>query len=132
MVFTNIDELKNKLKSMRPLNEAELKRLREEFMIENTYNSNAIEGNTLTLRETALILQQGVTIEGKHIKEHLEAIGHKDAFYYMLDLADAKITLTERVIRELHSLVLVNDAKNKGNNDRRPSEPFAELHKLHG
>ena len=114
MDFTYINELKNKLKSLRPLNETELKRLREEFMIENTYNSNAIEGNTLTLRETALILQQGVTIAGKHIREHLEAIGHKDAFYYMLDLVDAKTSLSERVIKELHSLVLVNDTKNRG------------------
>jgi Fic family protein len=113
-LFTRIDELKNKLKSQHPLNETELKRLREEFMIENTYNSNAIEGNTLTLRETALILQQGITIDGKHIREHLEAIGHKDAFYYMIDLSNANTPLTERVIRELHSLVLMNDAKNKG------------------
>ena len=114
MDFTRIDELKSKLKSLRTLNETELKRLREEFMIENTYNSNAIEGNTLTLRETALILQQGITIEGKHVREHLEAIGHKDAFYHMLELADAKNPLTERSIKELHSLVLMNDAKNKG------------------
>jgi Fic family protein len=114
MDFARIDELRNKLDSLRPLNETELKRLREEFMIENTYNSNAIEGNTLTLRETALVLQQGVTIEGKHIKDHLEAIGHRDAFYCMVELADAKSVLTERVIKELHSLVLMNDAKNKG------------------
>jgi Fic family protein len=83
-------------------------------MIENTYNSNAIEGNTLTLRETALVLQQGVTIDGKHIKDHLEVIGHRDAFYYMVELADAQSALTERVIKEIHSLVLMNDAKNKG------------------
>jgi Fic family protein len=112
--FDRIDELKSKLKSLRPLNETESKRIREEFMIENTYNSNAIEGNTLTLRETALILQQGVTVDGKHIKEHLEAIGHKDAFNYMLELADAGSALTERVVKELHSLVLMSDAKNKG------------------
>ena len=114
MDFRRVDDLKNKLKSLRPLNEAELKRLREAFMIENTYNSNAIEGNTLTLKETALILQQGITIEGKHIREHLEAIGHKDAFYHMVELADAKTPLTERAVKELHSLVLMNDAKNKG------------------
>ena len=112
-IFTLVDELKNKLKSLRPLNETELMRLREEFMIENTYNSNAIEGNTLTLRETALVLQ-GITIEGKHLREHLDAIGHKDAFYYMVELSDAKAPLTERVIKELHSLALMNDAKNKG------------------
>jgi Fic family protein len=114
MNFKRIDELKNSLKSLRPLNETELRRLREEFMVENTYNSNAIEGNTLTLRETALVLQQGVTINGKHIRDHLEAIGHRDAFYYMIELADAKSELKERVIKELHSLVLMNDARNKG------------------
>ena len=56
MDFTKIDTLSDNLKSKRPLNAAEIKRLRDEFIIENTYDSNAIEGNTLTLRETALIL----------------------------------------------------------------------------
>jgi Fic family protein len=112
--FTQIDELKNRLESLRPLNQTELKRLREEFMIENTYDSNAIEGNTLTLRETALILQEGITIAGKHIREHLEVIGHKNAFEYMIELADIGSILTERTIRELHSLVLMNDVKNSG------------------
>ena len=114
MDFRQIDNLNQKLKSMRPLNETELKRLREEFMIENTYDSNAIEGNTLTLRETALIIQEGITIAEKPIREHLEVIGHKDAFEYMITLADKNTALTERVIKELHSLVLMNDALNKG------------------
>ena len=114
MDFTKIDALQNKLKAMRPLNEAELKRLRNEFMIENTYNSNAIEGNTLTLRETALILQEGITIAEKPIREHLEVIGHKDAFAYVISLADASAPLTERVIKEIHALVLMNDANNRG------------------
>ena len=114
MDFERADNLRERLKTLRPLNDTELRRLREEFMIENTFNSNAIEGNTLTLKETALILQQGVTINGKHIRDHLEAIGHKDAFYYMIELADAGTALTERIIKELHSLVLMSDAKNKG------------------
>ena len=114
MDFTRIDDLNKKLKSMRPLNNGELKRLREEFMIENTYNSNAIEGNTLTLRETALIIQEGITIAEKPIREHLEVIGHKDAFEYMVSLADKNTALTERVVKELHSLVLIDDAVNKG------------------
>lgn len=114
MNFSKIDQLKEQLASLRPLNNTELKRLREEFMIENTYNSNAIEGNTLTLRETALILQEGVTIAQKPIKEHLEAIGHKDAFEYVVTLADTHSPLTERVIKDIHSLILVNDAINKG------------------
>ncbi len=114
MDFTRIEELRTKLKSMRPLNETEIKRLRDEFIIENTYNSNAIEGNTLTLRETALILQEGITIAEKPVREHLEAIGHKDAFEYVISLADANAELTERVIKEIHSLVLMNDPANRG------------------
>lgn len=109
-----ITELKNKLASLRPLNEGELKRLREEFIISNTYNSNAIEGSTLTLRETALILSEGVTIAEKPIKEHLEAIGHKDAFEYITELASAETALSERVIKDIHSLVLMNDRENRG------------------
>lgn len=114
MNFSRIDGLRDKLKTMRPLNETELKRLREEFIIDNTYNSNAIEGNTLTLRETALILQEGVTIAEKPVKEHLEAIGHRDAFEYIIGLADRHTELTERVVKDIHSLVLMNDVTNKG------------------
>lgn len=114
MDFSQIETLRDKLKSMRPLNEGEFNRLRSDFVIENTYNSNAIEGNTLSLRETALILQEGVTIGEKPLREHLEAIGHKDAFDYVLSLSDTKATLTEGIIKEIHSLVLMNDARNKG------------------
>ena len=114
MNFTRIDELRQKLTSLRPLNKTELKRLRDEFTIDFTYNSNAIEGNTLTLRETALILQEGVTIAEKPLREHLEAVGHRDAFGYVLELAEKKTELTERAIREIHSLVLMNDAENRG------------------
>ena len=96
MDFSRIDELTHKLEAMRPLNETELKRLRDEFMIENTYHSNAIEGSTLTLRETAMILQDGITIAEKPIKEHLEAIGHRDAFEYVISLADAKTARYQR------------------------------------
>ena len=109
-----ITELKNRLNSLRPLSSGELKRLREEFIINNTYNSNAIEGSTLTLRETALILGEGITIAEKPLKEHLEAIGHKDAFEYVTQLADTKTELSERVIKEIHSLVLMNDRENRG------------------
>ncbi len=112
--LTEIDRLKAKLAAMRPLNEAELKRLSGEFIVENTYDSNAIEGSTLTLRETALILLEGVTIGEKPLKEHLEAIGHRDAFEYVLALADRREPLTERVIKEIHALVLMNDVRNKG------------------
>ena len=114
MDFAKIDDLKIKLQSKRPLTSAELKRVRDEFIIHATYDSNAIEGNSLTLRETALILKEGVTIGEKPLKDHLEAIGHRDAFEYVLTLADAKAPLTERVIKDIHSLVLVSDPVHKG------------------
>jgi len=113
MDFSKIDALKNKLDAMRPLNSAELRRLREDFMVENTYNSNAIEGNTLTLRETGLVLE-GITIAEKPLKMHLEVIGHKDAFAYMIKLADENAPLTEAVIKEIHSLVMMHEAEIKG------------------
>lgn len=114
MDFKRLDELAAQVKAMRPLNQAELKRLRDEFVVENTYDSNAIEGNSLTLRETALILQEGITIAEKPLKDHLEAIGHRDAFEYVVSLADEKKPLTGRVIKEIHSLVLMNDRENRG------------------
>ena len=114
MDFKRLDELAAQVKAMRPLNQAELKRLRDEFVVENTYDSNAIEGNSLTLRETALVLQEGVTIAEKPLKDHLEAIGHRDAFEYIAALAGEKKPLTERVIKEIHSLVLMNDRENRG------------------
>lgn len=121
-------ELKEKLLKLRPLNKGELKRLREEFVVNNTYNSNAIEGNSLTLRETTMILQEGITIAEKPIKEHLEAIGHKDAFSYITDIADKKTELSERVIKELHSLVLMADRENRGVYRRVPVTILGAMH----
>ena len=114
LFFSKVDELKNKLAGLRPLDATAMNRLREDFMIENTYNTNAIEGNKLTLRETALVLQEGMTIAGKPIKDHLEAIGHRDAFEYMISIANDKEPLTEQRIKKMHSLVLMNDAHYKG------------------
>ena len=108
-----IEELKAELDTRRPLTQGELERLNEEFMIEFTYNSNAIEGNTLTLQETAMVLE-GITIDQKPLKDHLEAVGHKDAFLYVQDIVSKKIPLTEFVIKNIHSLVLMNKPEDKG------------------
>lgn len=112
--YNKLDNLHKKLKELRPLNKVELERIRRDFIIESTYNSNAIEGNTLTLRETALIIQEGITIGQKSIKEHLEAIGHKDAAYFVEEIATTTEELNSKTIKEIHSLVLVNDMENKG------------------
>lgn len=127
MDFSKIDSFAEELKSMRPLNETELKRLRDEFIIENTYDSNAIEGNTLTLRETALVLE-GVTIGEKPLKDHLEAIGHKEAFEYVVELADKNTPLSEGVIKDIHTLVLMNDTNNKGKYRSVPVKILGAVH----
>ena len=98
-LFARVDSLKAELDRRRPLTPGELKRLQEEFLVEFTYNSNAIEGNTLTLRETALVLE-GVTIDKKLLKEHLEAVGHRDAFLYVQQLVSEKVTVTEKIFKD--------------------------------
>lgn len=112
-IFSEIENKKEKLSKMRPLTAGEVERLREEFMIEFTYNSNAIEGNTLTLKETAMVLE-GMTIDQKPMKDHLEAVGHRDAFMYVQDIASKEVNLTETVIKNIHSLVLMNRPEDKG------------------
>lgn len=109
-----IEDLKNKLNSLRPFTIDELKRFNEEFMIEYTYDSNAIEGSTLTLEETAIVLKENITIAEKPLNEHLSAIGHKDAYYYIEDLVKNKYELTENEILNIHSLVLIDRPEAKG------------------
>lgn len=112
-LFTQIDAKKKELNHRRPLTSGEVKRLREEFLVDFTYSSNAIEGNTLTLRETAMVLE-GITIDKKPLKDHLEAIGHRDAFLYVEQLVQNKAPFTEKIIRDIHSLVLMDRPEDKG------------------
>ena len=108
-----IEEKFQKLSTLRPLTAGELERLNEEFMVEYTYNSNAIEGNTLTLRETDMVLR-GLTIDQKPLKDHMEAIGHRDAFQYVRTLVSENQTLTEQVIKDIHYLVLSDKKHDRG------------------
>ena len=108
-----IEKKLDRLSGMRPLTQGELNRLREEFMVEFTYNSNAIEGNTLTLQETAMVLE-GMTVDRKPLKDHLEAVGHRDAFLYVRDIATKNLPLDESTIKNIHSLVLMNQPEDKG------------------
>ncbi|MBR5427550.1 MAG: Fic family protein [Clostridia bacterium] len=112
-VFSQIERKKKELDAKRPLTEGELERLNEEFTVEFTYNSNAIEGNTLTLRETDLVLR-GLTIDQKPLKDHLEAVGHKEAFDFVRELVREKVPLTESVIKQIHFLVLSDKKDDRG------------------
>lgn len=90
-----------------------MERLNEEFIIEYTYNSNAIEGNTLTLRETDFVLR-GLTIDKKPLKDHMEAIGHKEAFEFVSELVKNNVPLSEGVIKQIHYLVLADKKEERG------------------
>ena len=112
-LLAEIEEKRHTLSERRPLTPGEVERLRHEFMIEFTYNSNAIEGNTLTLQETALALE-GMTVDQKPLKDHLEAVGHRDAFLYVREIAAGDLELSEYVIKNIHSLVLMHRPEDKG------------------
>ncbi len=112
-LLEQIDALKKQLDACRPLTPAEVEAIREVFLVEHTYNSNAIEGNTLTLQETALVLQ-GITIDRKPLKDHLEAVGYMEAFQYVEELAKQDKPLTEFEIKSIHSLVLADRPEDKG------------------
>ena len=112
-LLSQIDQKKKLLDQCRPLTEGELERLREEFIVEYTYNSNAIEGNTLTLRETDLVLQ-GLTIDQKPLKDHMEAIGHKEAFDFVSDLVKENASVSESIIKKIHYLVLADKKDDRG------------------
>lgn len=127
-MFNRIEELKTKLNKYRPLSSEEVRRLREEFLIDFTYNSNAIEGNTLTLQETALILKEGITIDKKPLREHLEAVGHKDAFYYIEELVKNKEKVSESIIKDIHTLVLMDKPQDRGRYRRIPVTILGAVH----
>jgi Fic family protein len=133
-MFDEIDNKKSILDSKRPLPEYTVKSIREHLLLEWTYNSNAIEGNTLTLIETKVVLE-GITIGGKTLREHLEVINHRDAILYVEEIIKDNEFLTEWQIKNIHRLVLkgINDPYAGNYRDQKviisgakhtPPEPF--------
>lgn len=126
-ILAQIDSKKAEMDGRRPLTEGELERLNEEFTVEYTYNSNAIEGNTLTLRETDLVLR-GLTINQKPLKDHLEAVGHREAFDYVRVLVKEKAPLTQSIIKQIHYLVLADKRDDRGVYRRVPVRIMGARH----
>jgi len=126
-LLSQIDRKKKELDGKRPLTEGELARLNEEFTVEYTYNSNAIEGNTLTLRETDLVLR-GLTIDKKPLKDHMEAVGHKEAFDFVTEIVKEKCEINERVIKQIHYLVLADKKDDRGVYRRVPVRIMGAAH----
>lgn len=126
-ILLRIDAKKKELDGRRPLTEGEVARLNEEFIVEYTYNSNAIEGNTLTLRETDLVLR-GLTIDQKPLKDHMEAVGHKEAFEYVSELVKDNVPISENVIKQIHFLVLADKKDDRGVYRRVPVRIMGAQH----
>lgn len=105
-IIAKINKLKKQLDAIRPISKAQLENLRNYFKIQYTFDSNRIEGNTLTLQETSLVVEKGITISGKTVQEHLEAINHSEAVEFILDLVKNKTALNEYVLKQLHGLIL--------------------------
>lgn len=122
-----IETKKEALSKKRPFTQGEFERLNEEFITEFTYNSNAIEGNTLTLRETDLVLR-GLTIDQKPLKDHLEAVGHKEAFDFVCSLVKNNSSLTQSVIQQIHYLVLADKKEDRGVYRKIPVRIVAAKH----
>lgn len=102
-VLDEIDLIKSKLDQFRQFNSYSIAQALE---LEYTFESNRIEGNTLTLRETDLVINEGLTISGKSMREHLEAINHQEAIAYIKHLIDKNTTLNEREVLSIHNLIL--------------------------
>lgn len=126
-LLESIDRMKTELDAKRPLTEGEVERLTEQFVVEYTYNSNAIEGNTLTLRETDMVLR-GLTIDQKPLKDHMEAVGHKEAFDFVRDLVKDQLPLSESIIKQIHYLVLADKKDDRGVYRRVPVRIMGAKH----
>ena len=113
--YATLSLLKKDLDKFRPLPPETVKNLHNDMVVRYTYHSNAIEGNTLTLMETKVVLEDGLTIGGKSMREHLEAINHREAIEFLLEAVNAREPLHERFIKDLHQLVLKGvDGANAG------------------
>jgi Fic family protein len=114
-LLDEIDALKLRWDACRPLEGVALQKMHEYYSVKYTYDSNRIEGNTLTMQETFLVVKQGLTISGKSMTEHLEALNHAEAIDFIVDLVKENDFLTERVVKQIHYLILKSiDKANAG------------------
>lgn len=114
-ILENCDSLKKEWEGLKPLSQIQLQKMEEYFNLNYTYESNRIEGNTLTLQETHLVINDGITVGGKSMREHLEAINHSEALEYLSELVKNKTPFSERILKQIHYLILKGiDRQNAG------------------
>jgi Fic family protein len=109
--YQRLEAKRDLIRNSRPLPAVVLQRIREDLQLEWTYNSNSIEGNSLTLQETKVVLQDGMTVKGKSMREHFEATNHHHAIAFLQEAVSPSYLLTEKDILHIHSLVLQNIEK---------------------
>lgn len=126
-LFNKINILKEEINQFRPIDEGLQRTVQEKLRIEWTYNSNAIEGNTLTLGETAFYLREGLTSEGRPLKDYLEARNHAEAIDGLHDIIEKKRDLTEGLIKEFHAVLLkgVEFTEAMGSSGQRIKKPVS-------
>src|SRR3990167_2909545 len=105
-LLERIQEKKKELDKLKPLDKLSLEKLKGEFLVEYIYNSTSIEGNTLTLNETKLVLEQGITIGGKSLREHLDVTNQKEAINYIEGFIKEKKPLKDVDVIMLHRITL--------------------------
>ncbi len=140
-LLARIDEKHKLIQSQRPLSQAIIVKLKEQFSLEMTYNSNAIEGNKLTLKETYLVVNDGLTVKGKSLQDHLEAKNHHEALHFLYDLIEheKRHTVSEHLLRSLQKLIVRDlDDEDAGNyrkgsvmitgSKHKPPEAFEVAH----
>jgi len=114
VLLKRTEEKKKRLDKLRPLSKDAIKKLLEDIRLRHTYHSDAIEGNTLTLQETKLVLEEGVTIGGKPLKDHVEAKNDAEGFDLMVKLVHAKKPISQDIIQEIHEIVTKGLLKDSG------------------
>lgn len=107
-IASRLEAKRTELNKLRPLPTVAVKKLQEKLRLEMTYNSNAIEGNSLTLKETFLVINEGITVKGKPLKDHLETKDQYAALEYLYDLVDKnkQNTISEKLVRSIHQIVV--------------------------
>jgi Fic family protein len=134
-LLSDCDVQRDEWNQLKPLNGLQLQKMNEYFRLNYTYESNRIEGNTLTLQETHLVINEGLTIGGKSMREHLEVVNHSEAIEYISEIVQNKVDFTERVLKQIHYLILKGiDRENAGvyrsigvrisGSSHLPPEPF--------
>lgn len=105
-LILQVDALKTELDKKRPLTKSHMAKLMDYYKVEYTYDSNRIEGNTMTLKETALVIEKGLTISGKSVREHFEAVNHAEAIDLLFELIANEAPLNQHLVKQIHSLIL--------------------------